>query len=412
MPHGRTFTVDAADGVLANDHEDAGDSPTASLVAGVSNGTLALHPDGSFSYSPNAGFVGTDQFTYRVHDSLSESDDATVTLTVFDNAPVASEDSYSILHDHSLVVAASSGVLANDVDDAGETLSVSVVAGQSTHHGTLSLLPDGSFTYVPTAGFVGSDQFTYVASDGLYASDPTVVEIDVTNARPIAVADTYFVAKNTTASFSVTLGVLANDSDDVGDTLAAVRPVSTSHGSLSLSGNGSFTYAPSTGFVGTDSFVYQASDGLLYSANTVVTLIVTDQAVAGLSDSYSIGHDQVLTATASVLANDWSRDSHELSATLAASPAHGTLVLGTDGKFLYTPAAGYVGSDSFQYRAVAGGVQSSEIPVTLNVTNHAAEMSRSTTTTRCSSFRRGLPSAWMPRRECSPTIPTATRATP
>jgi hypothetical protein len=64
---GTPLVVTAADGVLANDTDD--DSPTiyAMLVSGPSNGTLTLNPDGSFTYTPNAGFIGQDTFTYSPH---------------------------------------------------------------------------------------------------------------------------------------------------------------------------------------------------------------------------------------------------------------------------------------------------------------------------------------------------------
>src|SRR5207249_2427381 len=78
---GQTLTV-AAPGVLANDVDVDGDPMSAVLVTDVSHGTLALNANGSFSYTPAAGFTGTDGFTYKTTDGLAESADATVTLTV------------------------------------------------------------------------------------------------------------------------------------------------------------------------------------------------------------------------------------------------------------------------------------------------------------------------------------------
>lgn len=71
-----------APGVLANDSDPDGDSLTAQLVAGPSNGTLVLNPDGSFTYTPNAGFNGTDTFTYQASDGSALSNVATVTIQV------------------------------------------------------------------------------------------------------------------------------------------------------------------------------------------------------------------------------------------------------------------------------------------------------------------------------------------
>ena len=58
-----TLTV-AAPGVLGNDSDPENDTLTASLVDGPANGSLSLNADGSFSYTPNAGFTGCDSFTY------------------------------------------------------------------------------------------------------------------------------------------------------------------------------------------------------------------------------------------------------------------------------------------------------------------------------------------------------------
>jgi hypothetical protein len=68
--------------VLANDADPDGDALTAELVSGPAHGTLALGPDGGFTYVPAAGFTGTDTFTYRAKDATSASAPVTVTITV------------------------------------------------------------------------------------------------------------------------------------------------------------------------------------------------------------------------------------------------------------------------------------------------------------------------------------------
>ena len=62
----------AAPGVLANDNSNGGGAMTASLVSNVSSGVLTLAANGGFAYTPNAGFAGTDTFTYRAGDILWE----------------------------------------------------------------------------------------------------------------------------------------------------------------------------------------------------------------------------------------------------------------------------------------------------------------------------------------------------
>ena len=76
------LVVGAAEGVLANDSDSNGDALLAELISGAGQGTLALNPDGAFSYSPNTGFIGQDSFTYRAGDGALLSDPATVTLSL------------------------------------------------------------------------------------------------------------------------------------------------------------------------------------------------------------------------------------------------------------------------------------------------------------------------------------------
>ncbi len=89
-----TYSVDeddtlnvSAPGVLDNDSDPDSDPLTAVLVGGPSNGSLILNTDGSFIYTPAAGFNGTDSFTYKANDGTANSNVATVTVTVNASAP-------------------------------------------------------------------------------------------------------------------------------------------------------------------------------------------------------------------------------------------------------------------------------------------------------------------------------------
>jgi VCBS repeat-containing protein len=171
----------SATGVLDGDTDGNGDTLTAVLVTGPASGTLTLNADGSFTYTPNANFSGTDTFTYQASDGSLTSNVATVTITVtaVADAPVAGNDSYSTPAATVLNVPAN-GVLANDSDPDGTTpTAVAIAAGPTTAGGTVTLNADGSFTYTPPAGFVGTDTFTYQATDGALSSAPATVTISV-----------------------------------------------------------------------------------------------------------------------------------------------------------------------------------------------------------------------------------------
>jgi hypothetical protein len=185
---GHDLTV-AGPGVLANDAGVNGGSLTALLVSGPAHGTLTLHPDGSFRYVPDEGFIGTDTFTYSAQDSLGiQSAPATVAITVtrFDQRPSAKGDRYTTPQDTPLTVAPA-GVLVNDIDPDGDRLSAVLVSGPE--HATLRLRANGSFRYVPDPGFTGTDSFTYKASDGSLTSGTVRVTIKVLPPGPKTTPD-------------------------------------------------------------------------------------------------------------------------------------------------------------------------------------------------------------------------------
>lgn len=177
-PQNTSLTM-GAPGVLGNDTDANGDSLNASVLSNPSSGTLLLDAAGGFSYTPNMGFTGSDSFTYRASDGSLNSNTATVTITVgvVNAAPVAANDSYSTAQDSTLIIPAP-GVLGNDSDADGNPLSAMSVTVPA--NGTLSLNPDGAFTYTPDAGFSGLDSFTYQVNDGKADSNMATVSLTVT----------------------------------------------------------------------------------------------------------------------------------------------------------------------------------------------------------------------------------------
>ncbi|HEX4607769.1 MAG TPA: Ig-like domain-containing protein, partial [Urbifossiella sp.] len=324
--HGQSLVVGAAGGVLADDTDADGDPVSASLVSGPAHGSLALNADGTFTYTPAAGYVGPDSFTYRASDGRATAD-AVVSLDVTNDAPATGADAYRVLHDTPLTVAAADGVLANDADPDGDPMTA--VLTQVPAHGTVALRPDGSFTYTPAAGFVGDDEFLYAATDGRLTGTAVEVRVTVENPPPVANDDEYDVYLTGPFTALVGAGVLANDTTDPGETLTAQLVTGPAHGTLALSASGSFTYTPAAGFTGDDAFTYTASDGRTASDPVTVTLHVIDTVPVGADDSYTLPHDRVFTAPvgAGVLANDTTDPGETLTAQLVTGPAHGTLAL-------------------------------------------------------------------------------------
>ncbi len=154
-------SVDTPLDLLGNDVDVDGDTLTVTAVTGAVNGTLTEQSPGVWTYTPDADWNGTESLGYDVSDGNGGTDTATATLTVaaVNDAPVTGPDAHAITTVQTLTTTAADGVLSNDSDVDGDTMTVT---------GDDSLLidinADGSFTYVgvlPTTEVVD-----YTVSDG------------------------------------------------------------------------------------------------------------------------------------------------------------------------------------------------------------------------------------------------------
>jgi hypothetical protein len=154
----------SAPGVLANDSDVETVNLIANLVSPPAQGTFDLFSDGSFTYTPPADFHGIDSFAYQAFDGENWSDTIVVTLTVnsVNDAPVGSDDEYTISENGELEISAA-GVLSNDFD-ADDAFWVSFA--ESAEHGVVSVESDGSLSYTPDVDFFGLDSFDYWLTDG------------------------------------------------------------------------------------------------------------------------------------------------------------------------------------------------------------------------------------------------------
>lgn len=180
--------------VLANDFDADGDTLVVFSVTQGANGAVANNGT-SVSYTPNPDFFGNDSFTYTISDGNGGFDSATVNVAVanINDMPVANNDNYNMNQDTTLNVPAP-GVLTNDTDADGDTLTATYVVGNGPNNGTLTLNADGSFSYTPDAGFTGMDTFNYVANDGSVDSNVATVTITINDTQAPTVNATVAVA--------------------------------------------------------------------------------------------------------------------------------------------------------------------------------------------------------------------------
>ncbi len=337
-------------------------------VAAPQHGSLSSFNvlTGAFTYTPAANFNGADSFTFSVSDGVNISNTATESVTVnpVNDAPVAVNDAGSTAED---TVLNGSSVLANDSDVDGDTLTAVFVAGPS--HGQLTLNTDGTYTYTPDANYNGADSFTYKANDVQADSNVATVSLTVSsvNDAPVAVADSFNATEDTTLTVAAA-GVLSNDTDTENDALTAVLDTPTAAGStLTLNSDGSFSYTPAANFNGVDTFTYHDVDANSAVGNSVtVSIHVAAVNDAPVAQGQSVSTNSNTAVSGVVVATDVDGDT--LTYATTSNPAHGTLtVFDAAGAFTYTPDVGYVGSDSFTFKANDGTVDSADATVDITV---------------------------------------------
>ncbi|MDS0259232.1 Ig-like domain-containing protein [Haloarcula sp. S1CR25-12] len=178
------------------------------------------------------------------------------------------------------------------------------------------------------------------------------------NTAPTARDDTLSTTENTPLTIDGAT-LLANDDDPDGNRLSVVGSIGEpANGTLTFD-NGSFEYAPDDGFTGEDSFVYEMQDSFGATDTATVTITVgkeaDNSAPTASDDSVNTTENATLAIdTAELLANDTDPDGDTLTVTgVSSQPANGTASL-DNGTVEYTPAAGFTGEDSFDYRIEDG----------------------------------------------------------
>lgn len=270
-------------------------------------------------------------------------------------APVAVSDTYSTPVNTPLNVAAR-GVLLNDQN----ALTATAVLVTPPASGALTLNTDGSFIYTPVQDFFGQVAFTYKANNG---TDSNVATVTITvNRPPVAVNDSATTQPNTT----VTVNVLANDSDPENQPLTMTAVTQGTNGAVTFTATG-VVYTPNAAFTGVDTFTYTISDGQLpvpgTATGTVTVTVVGNHLPVANAQSVSVTEDIAKTITLTATDAD---PADTLTFAVVAVPAHGTLS-GTGANLTYTPAPNYNGPDNFTFNANDGKADSNVATVSLTI---------------------------------------------
>ena len=359
VPKNGSITLTKANGVLANDTDADSAYIAVTGYTQASNGSLTgfKNLDGTWTYTPKVGFIGTDSFTYLVTDSEGNASGyTTVTFTVKTIPPVAVNDLVQVAKDTPLVIPFAS-LTANDTD-VDSSFAITNVLPYTSNTVVLDWAAK-TLTYTPKAGWTGTDSIIYRVGDpdGNYSNWATVtvqVVPPLVNQAPIANADTYQVHQGQTLTVAAAQGPLVNDTDFEGADRDVLSHTAPAHGGFTSfdTETGAFTYVPDAGWHGTESITYVAIDPLgAVSANATITIEVLNDKPVANDDSYDAfsGVKLIVPAAEGVLVNDTDAEGEAVVGSSWSIPQHGQLNASNDGGFTLTPDAGYTGEITFSY---------------------------------------------------------------
>jgi VCBS repeat-containing protein len=371
-PEDQPFSFTLANGTFTDI-----DSPSLVLTATLANGAVLpswLIFDAAtrtFSGTPPQDFNGPVDIKVIASDgTLSANDTFRLTITPVNDTPVAQNHSFTTIEDTSFA-----GTLPIAVDVDGDVLTY---AQGSTvpAHGTVTVYPDGSFSYVPEPDYHGSDSFSYIVTDGIFQVERTVnVTVASVNDLPVAVND----FTSTDPLVTISGSVLINDYDiKDGDALsvisangtalagASITVTGSNGGRLTIAPDGQYTFDPNNefntlppGVYVSTGFTYTISDG--HGGTATASLTVT---VPGVNDPPNAVADIVTTLEDTVLTfdprlNDTDPELNALVITKingqdisVGSPvtvAGGTIAFKTDGRLTFVPNANFSGQVNLTY---------------------------------------------------------------
>ena len=388
--------------VTSNDSDVDGPGATYLLVSGVSDGTLSFNADGSFTYTPNTNYFGSDQFTYNRCDgatpNLCDQGIVAITINAINDAPVTVNDAVSTNEDTPVTF----NILSNDtdIDNSIDPTTVILTPTSVAGKGTFTYNGGGSVTLTPTSNFSGTVLINYTVKDASGAtSNSATITVTVLpfNDNPVAVDDPY----TTPEDVALTGNVLTNDSDvDFGNTVSVQQYVVAGDitvypagnpaaiagkGTLVILANGNLTFTPVLNFVGPlPDVTYTIIDGNGGTASAIVRITVTntnDLPIPGNDSGVTFTTPEEVTLNANVLTNDTDPDGDILSVTqfivsgttysagATATIANvGSLQINNNGSLIFIPVLNYNGTVPTATYTVSDGTGTANATAVIIVT--------------------------------------------
>jgi large repetitive protein len=327
-------------------------------IDGPSNGTITINADGTYTYTPNANFNGADTIVVQICDdgtplpAICVNDTIFVTVNAVNDPPVVDNENISTSEDTPV---------SGDLTDAGDSdidgnLVVTVTPIDGPSNGAIIINANGTYTYTPNANFNGADTIVVqICDDGtplpaICVNDTIFVTVAPVNDPPVVDDENVSTSEDTPVSGDLTD---AGDSDADGNLIVNTTPVNgPSNGTITINADGTYTYTPNANFNGTDTIVVQICD----DGSPLPAICVNDTifvAVNAVNDPPVIDNENVTTfaniPSSGDLTNAGDSDMDGnliVNTTPLNGPAHGTIVINTDGTFTFTPDHDYVGNDT------------------------------------------------------------------
>ncbi|MBC7200061.1 MAG: retention module-containing protein [Pseudomonas balearica] len=375
--------------LLGNDSDDDGNGLTIASVTSGAGGTAVLNADGSVTFTPNANFNGTADFTYTVSDGTQISAPATVTVEVaaVNDAPVASASQGQGIEDSGVV---GGQLIANDVD-AGDSLSFGL---NGTAPAGFTLASDGRWTFDATnsaydslaEGETHDLVIPYQVTDehGGIGESTLTITITGTNDAAVIAGDTAQSAAETNAPLTLNGTLTSTDVDNADNSFTAATIV-RDNGTFTLNANGQWTFVASSAFNELNEgqqvqevFDVTSIDGT--PATVTVTITGTNDAPVATDSTGTTSENTEFNGT---LPTATDVDGTVVSYQLASGPGtgNGSVIVNTDGSYVFTPgtdfdalAPGASREVTFTYTATdnEGGVSApATVTITVTGTNDA-----------------------------------------
>ena len=313
----------------------------------------------TLSGTPTEGYTGSEITITATDDgdgALTATQIFTIVVTPVNDVPtITSTAITSATEDEQYTYT----ITTEDVDEDIVTVSATGLPSWLT-------LTDNTLSGTPTEGETGSEITITATDDGdgaLTATQIFTIVVTPVNDAPVAVTDTATVLED---AETISIDVLANDTDEEGDPLTLLSVTTSGTGTVTING-GLLEYTPVINYNGTEEVTYTVSDGLLTSEGILtITITPVNDAPIANEDSATV-LENAMTTSIDVIANDIDIDGDTLRLISVSTSGTGTVVVNVDEFSIdYTPAPNFIGAEVINY-SVSDGVLSSEGILKINV---------------------------------------------